>query len=294
LNVPLALGAIVLALSFVREPPRQREAPLDVAGASLASFSLLAITWALTRGGGHSGWSESTVLTAAAGFAALLAFIWTENRQGDAAMMPLALFSSRKFVGLTLLTLLLYGALGALLVLVPFVLIRGAGFSGTAAGAALLPFPVVLTLTSRLMGGLAGRIGPRIPLTVGPMVVAAGFLLLLRVTPSTDYWSGVFPAILVMSVGMAGAVAPLTTAVLGSVDARHTGSASGLNSAVARTGGLIATALLGAVFAAQGTGLYTAFHGAVTGCAIASFAAGAAAFLFLGRRPQNTKASTPS
>src|SRR5205823_6468064 len=107
--------------------------------------------------------------------------------------------------------------------------------------------------------------------------VAAGFLLLLRVDPSTGYWSGILPAILVMSVGMAGAVAPLTTAVLGSVDSQHVGSASGLNSAVARTGGLIATALLGAVFAAQGANLFTAFHVAVIGCALASLGAGAAA-----------------
>jgi len=221
-------------------------------------------------------------------------FIWVERRRGAAAMVPLMLFQSQDFFGLTLLTLLLYGALGALLVLVPFLLIRGAGFSGTAAGAALLPFPIMLALTSRAMGALAGRLGSRIPLTIGPTIVAAGFLLLLRVTPATDYWHGVLPAILVMSIGMAGAVAPLTTAVLSSVDARHTGSASGLNSAVARTGGLIATALLGVVFAAQGDQLFAAFHMAVIGCALASLGAGAAAFLFFGRRPQNIKTTTPS
>ena len=187
-------------------------------------------------------------------------------------------------MGLTLLTVLLYGALGALLVLVPYVLIQGAGFSGTMAGAALLPFPIVLALSSRAMGGLAGRFGSRFPLAIGPIVVAAGFLLLLRVNQTTDYWRDVLPAILVMSFGMAGAVAPLTTAVLTSVDARHTGSASGLNSAVARTGGLIATALLGTVLASTGQQLFTAFHRAAIACAVASAAAGVAAFLFVGRR----------
>jgi MFS family permease len=152
------------------------------------------------------------------------------------------------------------------------------------AGAALLPFPVVLALSSRAMGGLAGRFGPRLPLTIGPLVVAAGFLLLLRVNQTTDYWTDVLPAMLVMSFGMAGAVAPLTTAVLTSVDAKHTGSASGLNSAVARTGGLIATALLGTVLATTGHQLFTAFHRAAVACALASAAAGVAAFLFVGPR----------
>ncbi len=132
-----------------------------------------------------------------------------------------------------------------MLTLVPYVLMQAGGYSGTAAGAALLPFPLILAVASPLMGGLAGRIGPRLPLTIGPIIVAAGFLLTLRISAEGGYWTTVLPAILVIAIGMAAAVAPLTTAVLTSVDAQHTGSASGLNSAVARTGGLIATALLG-------------------------------------------------
>jgi MFS family permease len=134
------------------------------------------------------------------------------------------------------------------------------------------------------MGGIAGRIGSRLPLTIGPAIVAAGFLLLLRVDSGSNYWSGILPAMLVISIGMAGAVAPLTTAVLTSVDPRHMGSASGLNSAVARTGGLIATALLGGVFAARGANLFDAFHVAVVACAIASMGACAAAFILVRRR----------
>ena len=160
-------------------------------------------------------------------------------------------------------------------------LIRAAEYSGTAAGATLLPFAVVLTLTSPLMGSLAGRIGSRVPLAVGSLMVAAGFLLLLRIGPGGEYWTSVLPALLVIAFGMAGAVAPLTTAVLASVDARHTGSASGLNSAVARTGGLVATALLGGVLGAVGPHLIEGFHIAAAVGALASIGAAAAAFLLV-------------
>jgi EmrB/QacA subfamily drug resistance transporter len=285
INIPLAIAAIGLAIEFVPAEKEAGDSRLDLSGALLATLSLAAITWGLTIGAGrNSALSSWAVASVAAGFVFLGAFLWAERRQKDAAMMPLALFQSADFIGLTLLTLLLYGALGALLVLVPYLLIEGAGYSGTAAGAALLPFPIVLALTSRAMGGVAGRIGPRIPLTVGPLIVAIGFLLLLRVNTAISYWAGVLPAVLMMSLGMAGAVAPLTTAVLSSVDGNHTGSASGINSAVARAGGLIATALLGGVLSASGEHLFAAFHSAVIVCAIASFAAGAAAFLLVGRR----------
>jgi hypothetical protein len=160
-------------------------------------------------------------------------------------------------------------------------LIQGAGFSGTAAGAALLPLPLILAATSRAMGGLSSRIGSRLPLTFGPVIVAGGFLLFLLLDSGAGYWHGVLPAILIVALGMAGAVAPLTTAVLASVDARHTGAASGLNSALARLGGLIATALIGGVIAAKGEALFAAFHVAVIACAIAALAAGIAAFLLV-------------
>jgi predicted MFS family arabinose efflux permease len=214
-----------------------------------------------------------------------LAFVIVEHRLGERAMMPLALFASRDFVGLTLLTLFVYGALGALLVLVPYELIQAAGYKATAAGAALLPFPLLVAAASPMMGALAGRVGSRIPLAAGSLLVGAGFLLAMRIGPSRDYWTTTLPAILVVSLGMAGVAAPLTTAVLGSVDARHTGSASGLNSAVARTGGLVATAVLGSVLAASGPALTPLFRlamlvGALTavaggGCALAFIRAGA-------------------
>jgi predicted MFS family arabinose efflux permease len=130
------------------------------------------------------------------------------------------------------------------------------------AGAALLPLPIVIALGSPLMGRAAARTGPRWPLTLGPLLVAAGFGLALRIGGGTGYWAGVLPSILLVSAGMAIAVAPLTAAVLGSVDEHHVGTASGLNSAVARGGGLIATALLGIVLSRQGPALVAGFHAA--------------------------------
>jgi MFS family permease len=161
------------------------------------------------------------------------------------------------------------------------VLIQAAGYSGTQAGTALLPFAVVLALTSPLMGAVAGKIGSRAPLSIGPLVVAGGFLLILRIGLDADYWTTVFPAILVIAIGMAVAVAPLTTAILASVDSRHTGSASGLNSAVSRTGGMVATALLGGVLGVAGPALVSGFHAAAIACAIASVAASASAFFLI-------------
>jgi MFS family permease len=144
-----------------------------------------------------------------------------------------------------------------------------------------LPLPLVIALASPLMGGLAGRIGPRLPLALGPLMVAAGFALLLRMDGSGSYWTVVLPAVLVIAIGMAVAVAPLTAAVLASVDAAHTGSASGFNSAVARTGGLIATALLGAVLSTSGRELLAGLHAAVVAGAITAIAASASAFFLV-------------
>jgi EmrB/QacA subfamily drug resistance transporter len=282
INLPVALGAIVMALAYVHEPPHDKDgAPLDAPGAALATIALAAMTWGLTVGSGGGGWSAPPLAAVAIGIVLSLLFVWIERQRGDEAMTPLAVFGSKSFVGLTVLTLLLYGALGGLLVMVPYVLIEGAHYSATAAGAALLPFPIVVALASRQMGGIAGRIGARIPLTVGPLVVGGGFFLLLLFAPLVSYWTGVLPAILAISLGMAIAVAPLTTAVLSSVDAQHTGSASGLNSAVSRAGGLVATALLGGVLTARGDGLYGAFHVAAIVGAVASVLAGIAAFLLV-------------
>ena len=279
INLPLAACAVALAWAFVPHDKDDKTRALDRAGGMLATAGLGALTWGLTIGSGHDGWTARAAGLAALGLALLGAFVAVEHHRGERAMMPLALFGSRSFAGLTLLTLLLYGALGGLFVLIPYELIQDAHYTGTQAGAALLPLPLLLSIASPAMGALAGRIGPRIPLTVGPLVVAGGFLLALRIGADASYWTEILPALLVIAVGLSGAVAPLTTAVLSSVDAPHTGYASGFNSAVARTGGLVATALLGSVLAARGAALLHAFHLAMLASAVACVAASAAFWL---------------
>jgi MFS-type transporter involved in bile tolerance (Atg22 family) len=145
-------------------------------------------------------------------------------------------------------------------VLVPYVLIEALRYSAAQAAAALLPLPIVMVLVSPLAGSLAGKVGARMPIVVGSSAVGVGLLLMLRVRPSVSYWTGLLPAVVVVALGLSAAVAPLTTAVLDEVETRYTGVASGLNSAIARTGGLLATALVGFVFAAQGAGLVRSFH----------------------------------
>jgi predicted MFS family arabinose efflux permease len=262
---------------------------MDIGGGALATASLGCLTWGLTQGSARAGWTKFAVFLVACGVVLMLGFLWVEKSKKDRAMMPLALFGSSSFIGLTVLTALLYGALGALIVLVPYVLIQAARYSGEQAGAALAPLALVLALASPLMGALAGKTGPRATLTLGPLVVACGFLLALRIEANAAYWTTVLPAVLVIAIGMAGAVAPLTTAVLASTDKRHAGSASGLNSAVARTGGMVATALLGGVLGASGAGLLTAFHTAVIACALASAGAAASAFFLITVRGSDSR-----
>jgi MFS family permease len=282
INVPLAAAAVALSCFYVDPDAEHGGDTLDVTGAIFATAGLGLATWALTEGSGR-GWSTSVSVALAAGGLLLLGFVLAERHRGDGAMMPLTLFASPSFVGLTVLTFLLYAALGGLFVLLPYRLIEAGGYKATQAGAALLPLPLVIALASPAAGALAGKIGPRWLLVMGPLIVGAGFLLTLRIGSANGYWLGVLPAILVIAIGMAGAVAPLTTAVLMSVDNRHVGAASGLNSAVARTGGLVATALIGSVLAATGPALVSAFGVAAMVGAVLCLGAALSAWVFLPR-----------
>ena len=284
LNLPLAAAAIALAFAFVPNAPRTPDkSGLDLPGAILAVSSLLLLTWGLTVGAGRAGWSIASGSAVLFGTGLLAAFLVQERRKGDTAMMPLGPFESRAFAGLSVLTFLLYGALGAMLVLVPYLLIQGARYSATMAGAALLPFPLTLAVASPIFGRIAGRTGSRLPIVIGTLLVAVGFLLFLRVGAKGNVLAAILPSIVLISLGMAGVAAPLTTAVLASVDAGHTGSASGVNSAFARLGGLIATAALGTVLSARGPALFGGFRGAAIACAAAALAAGIAAVALLKR-----------
>jgi EmrB/QacA subfamily drug resistance transporter len=279
INIPLVAAAMLLAYLYVSADDEKPSSPLDVLGSILATAALGVTTWALTEGSAR-GWSIAALLGAVAGLLLVAAFVFVERRRGDEAMMPVALFGSPAFVGLSVLTFLLYGALGGLFVLVPYVLIEAGGYSAAEAGAALLPLPLIIGVFSPLAGALAAKIGPRLPLTVGPVVVAAGCVLALWMGTGQSYWFSVLPSMSVIALGMAVAVAPLTSAVLSVVDARHVGTASGINSAIARTGGLVTTALVGAVMSATGPALIGAFGMAASaGAALCVGAALAAYFL---------------
>ena len=282
INLPLALGAIVLAVRFVEESHEAGGGRTDYVGALLATGGLGGVTYGLTLWSAHGRSGPTALVAIVAGFLLLVGFVWAEHRRGKGAMMPLELFANRCFSGLNLLTFLLYGAFGAAMLLIPYVLISGGGYSPVETGLALLPMPILMTAASPRMGSLAARTGPRLPLTIGPLIVAAGLLLSWLIGMRTSYWHGAFPTILVMALGMTIAVAPLTAAVLGSVEEKHVAMASGFNSAVARTGGLIATALLGAVLAATGAALFGAFHVAMTVSAVVSALASVVALTMLG------------
>ena len=252
LNLPFALIALWLAYRYVKDTADQKNStPLDLMGATLATVALAALTWSLTVASGEGQIGAVVWAAAAGGIVLFAAFIGVEAGRKARAMVPLAMFASKSFVGLSLLTFLIYGVLGGYLVLLPYALIKASHYSAIAAGSALLPFPVVMGVASPVTGAIAGRIGSRWLLTLGSVVLTAGLLLALRIGVHANYWTEVLPAILVMAAGMSGVAAPLTNAVLSAVDRRHTASASGFNSAVSRTGGLIATALLGGVFAAE-------------------------------------------
>ena len=282
INLPLAAGAILLAIRFVAESSDAGAGRTDYPGALLATGGLGALTYALTLWSAHSQLSATAIGGIVVGTVLIAAFLWVEHRRGTAAMMPLAMFTGLCFSGLNLFTFLLYGAFGAAMLLIPYVLIVSSGYSPVQAGLALLPLPILIAIASPPMGALAARIGPRWPLTAGPLVVALGMVLARRIDGVAGYWTGPFPAVTVMAAGMAIAVAPLTASVLGSVDQRHVGTASGFNSAVARTGGLIATALLGAVLGGTGAALIAGFHAAMLASALASVAASVAALTMLG------------
>jgi len=290
LNIPVGAAAAWLGSRYVPESRDQRaRGRFDVLGALLITVGLGLLTWSLTAAAQPN--SERGVIAAAGlgGVLLLAGFVWVEMRRGEAALMPLYLMSDPSFVGITLLTFFLYAALGGLIVLLPFVLIRAEDYSPIAAGAALLPVPLLIALGSRAMGRVASRIGGRWLLGGGALIVAAGLALYTRLGAGGGYGAEVLPATLLVAAGMAICVAPLTTTVIGSVDADHVGAASGFNSAVARIGGLIATALLGFVFVEQGTpdGLLQTAHIAALAGAATAVVAGLCALLLIRAAPEH-------
>ncbi|MGW3243995.1 MFS transporter [Streptomyces sp. NPDC001070] len=244
INLPLA--ALVIAVA-ARHVPESRDESVtggfDVAGAALGALGLAGITYALIAAGGSHPDIAAVAVSGVAGVAALAGFVVTERRSPH-PMLPPRLFANRQFTAANLVTFAVYAALGGVFFFLVLELQTQAGYSALASGTALLPVTVIMLALSERAGRLAERIGPRIPMTVGPAISAVGLLLMLRIGADASYVADVLPAVSVFALGLAATVAPLTATVLGSADVRLAGTASGVNNAVARAAGLLAVAAL--------------------------------------------------
>ncbi len=255
INPPIVAVTALLAYRHIPET-RDEEAShhVDVLGGGALALGLAGVVDALIEGPAH-GWTAPTLVLGLGGLAALVAFVVIELRSA-APMVPLSVFRSRQFSGANAVTFVVYGALGSVTFLLVVHLQTDLGYSALEAGASLLPLTVLMLAFSARMGALAQRIGPRLPMTIGPIVVGIGVALLARVQAGTTYWTTVFPAAIVLGLGLTITVAPLTAAVLGAVEDRHAGIGSAINNAVSRIAGLLAVAVLPAA-----AGLATASGG---------------------------------
>ncbi|MFE0465315.1 MFS transporter, partial [Kitasatospora sp. NPDC058965] len=289
LNLPVA---VVVALLTVRHVPESRDEEatgrFDVPGAVLAALALGGVTYALTEAA--EGFSAGVAVSAVAGLLLGVAFVRVERRTPE-PMLPLELFASRLFTAVNLVTLAVYGALSGVMFFLQVQLQTVAGFEPLVAGVAFAPVTVLMLLFSARAGRLATRIGPRLPLTAGPLIAAAGVLLMLRIGPHASYWADVLPAAVVFGVGLTVLVAPLTATVLAAVDVRRAGIASGVNNAAARAAGLIAVAALPLLTGLSGqqyqvpSAVDEAFRTAVLICAGALVAGGLLALATVPGRP---------
>jgi EmrB/QacA subfamily drug resistance transporter len=241
INVPLAIAAVAITMRHVPESRAETQQPLDGVGAVLAAVGLASVCWALIESG--HGFGAGELSSAALGIGAIVAFFVVEHRSSH-PMLPLRLFRNRQFSGANATTLAVYGALGGALFMVVLELQIALNYSALEAGASLVPMTLLMFFLSPRSGALAQRIGPRLPMTIGPMIIAAGLLLFTRIAPGERYVTTVLPAVIVFAIGLASTVAPLTSTVLSSVSDAELGIASGVNNAAARLAGLLSVAVL--------------------------------------------------
>ena len=284
INIPIGIFVVWMAGRHVPET-RDPDMPpkIDVPGATLAGLGLAGTTYALIEAP-DKGASPLVLFGAIGGVAALIAFLMVERRSPN-PMMPLGIFASRQFSAANLVTFVVYAALGGVFFLLVAFLQISMGYSPVAAGAATLPITALMLVLSARSGELAQRIGPRIPLTVGPLVIAVGLLMMTQIEPGDSYVSSVLAPLIVFGLGLTLVVAPVTATVLAAADVRHSGIASGINNAVARVAGLLAVAVLPVIAGLTGDKFYDpssmthGFHVAVVACAALSAAGGILAWL---------------
>ncbi len=255
INLPIAIAVVWVARRHVPESrsPAPAAGRLDVAGAAAVALSLAALTFGLTAGDAE-GWGSRVVLAALAiGVAAMVAFIVRQQTTGS-PLMPLGLFASRQFSAANIVTFVVYAALAGALFLLPLQLQETAGYTPLEAGAALVPMTIVMLLLSARAGRLAQRIGPRLPMSLGPIVAGGGFALLSIIDSNSPYPSTVFPGVFVLSLGLSLTVAPLTSTVLAAGGEAHAGVSAAINNAVARTAGLVAVAIIPAATGISASG----------------------------------------
>ena len=252
INVPVAVLVLVVAWRHVPETRDPSAAGrVDMIGGVLVTLGLVGLTFGLVEGP-SLGWTKPAPLAALIAGVVLLAAFTAWERRAREPILQLSMFASRQFSAANIVTFVVYAALGGMLFLLPIQLQEVSGYTALEAGISLLPVTVIMLALSARSGALAARIGPRLQMTVGPLVIAAGLALFARIGPSGDYLTEVLPAVLVWGFGLAINVAPLTATVLAAVPAEHAGAASAVNNDVARAAGLIAVAVLPAAAGLSG------------------------------------------
>ncbi|MGC5017591.1 MFS transporter [Micromonospora sp. DT47] len=306
INLPLAVAVVLAALRWV---PESRDEDVsrtgagrrrfDVTGALLGALALAGITYALIDAPARGVGSLPVLVAALVGVLSAVVFVLVERRRGDSAMLPTGLFSSRLFSVLNIFTVVVYAALGGFTFFLAVYLQNVVGWSALRTGLATIPMTVLLLLGSARAGALAAKIGPRLPLTAGPVIAALGLLLLRGVGPGASYWRDVLPGVTLFGLGLTLVVAPLTASVLAAVADRFAGVASGFNNAASRAGGLLAVAALPLLVDLSGTGyeqsaaLTSAYRGALLWCAGGLLAGAAMAAVLIHRPPREAPPSQP-